>query len=187
MNLKKGFQRIAWVIVAIAAPIIGFVVYQLSEHTAGYVPRLVASDSTVNRQTSKVVLMDNVGVVYFPSYLSDADVEERMRAVYDRAEATNLPDASRRRSISEFAAAVRSKYPEYADLDNTDLVHRVVTKFPVYRSEVNFREFEIDTVREKRSLWAVGVTLAVLAVLAGVLFGSIAVVTWIAKGFGDSP
>jgi len=187
MNMKRGFQRIAWVVVAIATPITGFVAYQLSEHVAGYAPRLVGLDSTPDRQSSKVILVDNLGVFYFPSYLSDADINERMRAVHNRAEATELPDARRRKSISEFADAIRSKYPEYSDLKNTDLVSRVVAKFPNYHSAVNFREFEVDEVREKRPLWALETTIAVIVAFAGFLFGCIAVVAWIAKGFSGAP
>lgn len=41
-------------------------------------------------------------------------------------------------SISEFAKRIKSKYPEYADKDDTDLVTRWVKKYPEYKDKVSF-------------------------------------------------
>lgn len=39
-------------------------------------------------------------------------------------------------TIDEFAQRIKSKYPQYADIDNDELTRRIVTKYPEYRSKV---------------------------------------------------
>lgn len=41
-------------------------------------------------------------------------------------------------SVAEFAAKVKSKYPQYADVDDSLLVSKMVEKYPVYADQVNF-------------------------------------------------
>lgn len=41
-------------------------------------------------------------------------------------------------SVEEFAAAVKRKYPDYAEVDDYDLTHRYLNKHPVYKESVNF-------------------------------------------------
>lgn len=40
-------------------------------------------------------------------------------------------------SIQQFAARIKSRYPEYSDKDDTDLVVRVTSKYPEYRDRVD--------------------------------------------------
>ena len=40
-------------------------------------------------------------------------------------------------SVAEFAAKVKSKYPQYADVDDSLLVSKMVEKYPVYADQVN--------------------------------------------------
>jgi hypothetical protein len=40
-------------------------------------------------------------------------------------------------SVAEFAAKVKSKYPQYADVDDSLLVGKMVEKYPVYADQVN--------------------------------------------------
>lgn len=42
-------------------------------------------------------------------------------------------------STNEFAKKIKSKYPQYADIDDTILVQRVLDKNPVYRDKVDFK------------------------------------------------
>ena len=40
-------------------------------------------------------------------------------------------------SVAEFAAKVKSKYPQYADVDDSLLVGKMVENYPVYADQVN--------------------------------------------------
>ena len=40
-------------------------------------------------------------------------------------------------SVAEFAAKVKSKYPQYADVDDSLLVGKMIEKYPVYADQVN--------------------------------------------------
>jgi hypothetical protein len=91
-----------------------------------------------------------------------------------------------RRSIAEFAASVRQKYPEYNDLDDITLTKRVLTKYPVYRDQVAFREYMLRKKTAKRPLWALGVTAAVAFGAIVLIQGGITVAAWIFRGFRDA-
>lgn len=41
-------------------------------------------------------------------------------------------------NYQEFAAKVKAKYPEYADMDDRELTDRVIKKYPEYKSQVTF-------------------------------------------------
>ena len=45
----------------------------------------------------------------------------------------------------EFAKTVKSKYPQYKDVDDLELAQKMVEKFPEYKSKVTF-----DEVKKKR-------------------------------------
>lgn len=157
MNIKRGFQRVAWVLVVLATPVIWWVAYEASTHRVGYRPKLLTSDfPDTSHPGLTAVLVDDVGVFYFPTYTSKADMEERVNAVLKSTASLPSKDSKHRQSVKEFAAAVRSKYPEYSDLSDLDLTKRIVTKYPTYRDSVNFREFEVEEISEKRVLWASG-------------------------------
>src|SRR6185312_899910 len=40
-------------------------------------------------------------------------------------------------NIDDFAAKIKAKYPEYANVDNAVLAHRIVQKYPEYGSQVD--------------------------------------------------
>ena len=40
-------------------------------------------------------------------------------------------------SVTEFAASVKSKYPEYKDVDDSILVSKMIEKYPVYANQVD--------------------------------------------------
>lgn len=41
-------------------------------------------------------------------------------------------------SPSEFAARIKSKYPDYAGMDDDELVQKIVAKYPDYRNQISF-------------------------------------------------
>ena len=41
-------------------------------------------------------------------------------------------------SVAKFAAAVKSKYPEYKDVDDSILVNSIIEKYPSYADQVEF-------------------------------------------------
>ena len=43
-------------------------------------------------------------------------------------------------SVGEFAAKIKSKYPEYKDIDDSELTNKMLSKFPVYKDQVDFTE-----------------------------------------------
>jgi hypothetical protein len=44
----------------------------------------------------QIVKVDGVGIFYFPTYLSDVEMEEQMHSVYAKAAALQLPNAQGR-------------------------------------------------------------------------------------------
>jgi hypothetical protein len=186
MTVKRGFQRIASVVIAIATPVVGYLAYVSSDYRAGFAPSLVSADSPLDREAATVYLVDDVGALYFQSYVSSAEAEAHLKTVVPYARAVRLPNADRRRSIKSFADGLRSEYPQYSKEDDTSFVQEVLTKAPFRRAEVNFVEIRVDEVRAKRPLWAAGVTVAVVVALSGVLFGGIWVFDWIVRGFRDT-
>lgn len=43
-------------------------------------------------------------------------------------------------NYNEFAERIKSKYPEYKDMDNKELSKRMITKYPEYKEQVTFTE-----------------------------------------------
>lgn len=43
-------------------------------------------------------------------------------------------------SVQEFSSKIKQKYPEYANVDDTELAKKVVAKYPEYQGKVNFNE-----------------------------------------------
>ena len=39
--------------------------------------------------------------------------------------------------IKDFAAKIKAKYPDYKDMDDTELTNRIVTKYPEYKDQVD--------------------------------------------------
>lgn len=188
VNWKRGFRRLGWVATALAAPIVAILAYDASQHRVGYRPRLLTSDFPTPGDTQRrVVRVDNLGIFYFPRYLSEPEVEEQMRSAFPKAAALQLPKSGGRQSIHDFAATIRAKYPRaYDDLDPVDLTWRVLAKYPEYRSTVDFREYEVEPIDEKRPLWAAAVTFGVVGALALLIQAAISIVAWVARGFSGS-
>lgn len=107
MNWKRGFRRLGWVATALATPIVALLTYDASDHRVGYRPRLLASGFPSPGDTQKrVVRVDDLGLFYFPSYLSESGAEEQMRSAYAKAGALQLANSSGRKSIRDFAALI---------------------------------------------------------------------------------
>jgi len=189
-NLQRGFRRIAWVVVVLATPVVGVFAYALSETLSGYEPTLIIErfpDTEGQSISKRPVYIEDVGIFYLPSELSEADIDKQMPILVPKATTLQLSDSGKKRaSLREFAKSVKADHPEYSDLDDITLTKRVLTKHPEYRDTVDFREFEIVPVFVKSLLWATGMTALVVLVLATILHGSISVVSWIARGFKSS-
>jgi len=41
-------------------------------------------------------------------------------------------------SVDAFAAGIKSNHPEYAEIDNQELVGKMLEKYPQYRSQVDY-------------------------------------------------
>lgn len=41
-------------------------------------------------------------------------------------------------SVDEFAAKIKAKYPDYAHIDNAELVKKITTKYPDYNSQIDY-------------------------------------------------
>ena len=52
--------------------------------------------SEFSRLFWQIVKVDGVGIFYFPTYLSDVEMEEQMHSVYAKAAALQLPNAQGR-------------------------------------------------------------------------------------------
>ena|ERR1700712_1175935 len=52
---------------------------------------------------------------------------------------TVLKEPTNKLTISQFAAKIKSKYPEYKDVDNKTLVEKMLVKYPVYKESVDLQ------------------------------------------------
>ena len=43
-------------------------------------------------------------------------------------------------SVQDFATKIKTKYPQYKDVDDTELAKRIVEKYPQYKEQVNFEQ-----------------------------------------------
>src|ERR1700760_3988228 len=41
-------------------------------------------------------------------------------------------------SVDDFAKQIKAKYPDYAPMDNKELVDKITTKYPEYKERINF-------------------------------------------------
>ncbi len=48
--------------------------------------------------------------------------------------------ADQQLTVSEFAAKIKAKYPEYKDIDDLELSRKIVDKYPEYESLVVFED-----------------------------------------------
>lgn len=186
MDVLRGFRRLGWVVIALTIPITAYVSYDSSSHMVGYEPRLLDTvypelDSTSQRP----VQVQGMGVVWVPLTLNDNDIDKYVKRYFTRAtnpEAFVVPKG--RYSIAEFATAVRKKYPtEYVGKDDVFTTKAVVTKYPVYRKDVAFREYELVPLYEKRPGHAALITAGVIALIALLVQGGLSVIAWVVRGF----
>jgi hypothetical protein len=52
-------------------------------------------------------------------------------------------------SIKEFASKIKSQYPQYSDVDDFELVDKIITKYPTYRDKVDLKKKEPTTPDSK--------------------------------------
>lgn len=43
-------------------------------------------------------------------------------------------------SPDDFAQKIKAKYPDYKDVDNTELINKIIQKYPEYKEQINFSE-----------------------------------------------
>src|SRR5438552_11786498 len=44
-------------------------------------------------------------------------------------------------TVPEFAASIKTKYPQYSQIDDQELTNRMLAKYPMYRDKVDTRGF----------------------------------------------
>jgi len=68
--------------------------------------------------------------------------EEILNQDQEQAEqqAPQQEEPPKKLSVGEFAAKIKSKYPEYKDIDDSELTSKMLSKFPVYKDQVDFTE-----------------------------------------------
>ena len=183
MNLVRGFRRIAWVTVLLAVPPIVFLAYEASERVVGYKARLLVEDfprlDDTFRQPMRV---KDVGIVWFPSYLTKAQVETRMLAIVLPPEPAP-PDGKQRVPLAELAQTLGADKTYTGGDDDVTLVKRILTDRPEYRSRTQFAEYEVDEISAKRPFWTAGVAMLAIGIVAAVLHGIISLCAWIGRGF----
>lgn len=59
-------------------------------------------------------------------------------------------------NTEDFANKIKAKYPQYADMDNTELVNKIVTKYPVYKQSL-VNESESPSVAPLKGAQAPGI------------------------------
>ena len=52
---------------------------------------------------------------------------------------------------NEFAQRIKTKYPEYKDMDNKELVTKIINKYPEYKSQVTFENVD-SALKEKQGI-----------------------------------
>jgi len=190
MNVERGSRRAAWVLIILSIPVIGYLTFARSGKLDGYQLRRLTSGFPNPDETSNQIEIEikGLGFAYFPSSIPPDDVAQERRILSSpQSSAQYVPDKSLR-SVSDFATALRSKYPEdHPTDDDLELVRRALFKYPVYRLQVDFREFNVEPVVRKRPYWAAVMTLVLTLALAAFLQGSVSALKWIAKGFRSTP
>lgn len=69
-------------------------------------------------------------------------------------------------NYNEFAERIKSKYPEYKDMDNKELSKRVITKYPEYKEQVTFTETQSQEQKKGIDLTPGGLVKQVQRALA---------------------
>jgi len=59
-------------------------------------------------------------------------------------------------SPQEFAAKIKQQYPQYKDIDDTELVNKIITKYPVYASRISEVKQPQPMPEEKQGVGGVG-------------------------------
>jgi hypothetical protein len=54
-------------------------------------------------------------------------------------------------SVAEFATRIKEKYPQYADMDDQELVDKIVAKYPQYGEQIKKKD-DTESVSEDGSL-----------------------------------
>lgn len=69
-------------------------------------------------------------------------------------------------NYNEFAERIKSKYPEYKDMDNKELSKRIITKYPEYKEQVTFTETQSQEQKKGIDLTPGGLVKQVQRALA---------------------
>jgi hypothetical protein len=190
-NLTRGFRRIVWLLTAVTAPVVAVMAYSISEHQVGYHAVLLTSDfPSLNRSLERnSVIIENVGIAYFPPSLRPDQVDAQMHVLFSKQSHPEVFRVSKGlESPAQFASRVTAKFPDkYQGQNPIEVTKRVLVEYPVYRPTVDFKEFEISPLLAKRPLWAFGVTLGTTIALAAFLQALVSAVAWVSRGFHASP
>jgi len=76
-------------------------------------------------------------------------------------------------TASEFAARIKEKYPEYADIDDKELTQKVISKYPEYRDQVDLG-IELSDVAKGGAAFAADIAISEVGRSAGIPIGATA-------------
>ena len=50
-------------------------------------------------------------------------------------------------SVNEFSKKIKTKYPEYKDIDDLELTNKIIEKYPEYKEEVDLSQFQAQPIQ----------------------------------------
>jgi hypothetical protein len=74
-------------------------------------------------------------------------------------------------TASEFAARIKKKYPEYADIDDKELTQKVIKKYPEYRDQVDLG-IDLGDVAKGGAAFAADIAISEVGRSAGIPIGA---------------
>ena len=83
--------------------------------------------------------------VVMESIVDNLDYKHQVLIVkfnYNGKQNLNNLDNKEKKSIQEFSASIKSKYPQYKDMEDGELVSKMIEKYPQYKDKVDLKKKE---------------------------------------------
>ncbi len=95
-------------------------------------------------KTKKNLKNDKCGLINPNEIILDKQSVQDKKTMFDLSTAVPLMN------YNKFAEKIKSKYPEYKDLDNKELAQKVIAKYPVYKEQVSFDSPQTSIVHDEK-------------------------------------